>query len=455
MKTANETRDDKHSLYVAAESNANIFNLKCLTVLCLFVLLSVLLNELGLFTVNKPVMRVCAAIAFFLFFLPIGVHIIHDRVVKRGERIVKHPHLKYLIIVCTYLGIAIICVTLSFHAVLLMALPTLIAAQYRDQKHLFFWTLAATILLVPVGVYGSFFFGLPDRNFIKGMLSDEEALNFANRVKIATPKRMLELFTHYILPRLFCVIAVAALTGGIIRRNGRMLKRQEELSLKVKEEMQRRNEMQSRVIDALATLIETRDVGTGEHVARTKRYVRMIADELKKDEKYAGLLTEEELERIEAAAPLHDVGKISVSDTILLKPAKLTEEEFDRMKEHTVSGGNVIRNIFADMEDSKFLRTAEEIAVSHHEKWDGSGYPQGLAGENIPLSARIMAVADVYDALVSVRVYKPAIEPVAAIDTIMNESGTHFDPGIMRVVSGMRDRLIAAANSPLEELMRR
>ena len=222
-----------------------------------------------------------------------------------------------------------------------------------------------------------------------------------------------------------------------------------------KEEMQRRNEMQSRVIDALATIIETRDIGTGEHVARTKQYVRMIADELKKDEKYAGLLTEEELERIEAAAPLHDVGKISVSDTILLKPAKLTEEEFDRMKEHTVSGGNVIRNIFADMEDSKFLRTAEEIAVSHHEKWDGSGYPQGLAGEDIPLSARIMAVADVYDALVSVRVYKPAIEPADAFDTIMNESGTHFDPGIMRVVSGMRDRLIAAANSPLEELMRR
>ena len=453
MKPAREQSAESRLLYTKAESDANRFNLKCLAVLCFFVLLSLLLNEAGLFTVNKTVMRFSAAIAFLLYFLPICVHLIHDRIMKDKAPVIKHPRFKYLLIVCTYLATAIVCVTLSIHSVLLMAVPTLIAAQYRDQKHLFMWTFIATIVLVPVSVYGSFFFGLPDRNFIKGMLTDEEALYFANRVKIATPKRMLDLFTHYLLPRLFCVIVIAALTGGIVRRNGRMLAEQEKLSQQVKDEMERRSEMQLHVIDALAALIETRDVGTGEHVVRTKRYVRMIADELKKDEKFKDKLTDKDIDIFENAAPLHDVGKISVSDTILLKPAKLTAEEFDRMKEHTVSGGSVIKSIFADMEDAEFLRTAEEIAVSHHEKWDGSGYPDGLAGDAIPLSARIMAVADVYDALVSVRVYKPAIEPEAAFDIMMEESGSHFDPDIMRVIAGMRDRFIASAKSPLNEMM--
>lgn len=454
MSPARKNGAETRPLYIAAEASANKFNLKCLTVLCFFVLLSELLNEVGVFSVNVTVMRSSAAVALILFFLPIGVFALRRRGAERRAGILRNMRFKYLIIVCTYLGTAIVCTTLSIHAVLLLAIPTLITAQYRDSRHLFMWTLIATIALVPVSVYGSFFFGLADRNFIKGALTDEEALVFANRVKIATSRRMLDIFTHYVLPRLFCVITIALLTGGITRRNGRMLAKQDELSAMVKEEMERRNEMQSRVIDALATLIENRDVGTGEHVIRTKRYVRMIADELKKDEKYASALTDAELERIEAAAPLHDVGKISVSDTILLKPSKLTAEEFDRMKEHTVSGGKVIKNIFSDMEDGDFLRTAEEIAVSHHEKWDGSGYPEGLAGEQIPLSARIMAVADVFDALVSVRVYKPAIEPEAAFDTIMAESGTHFDPDVMRAVAAIRDRLIEAARSPLESIIR-
>ena len=129
----------------------------------------------------------------------------------------------------------------------------------------------------------------------------------------------------------------------------------------------------------------------------------------KKKEKYKSILTDDYIEKIYGAAPLHDIGKIAISDTILLKPGKLTEEEFDKMKTHTVKGGNMINTTFAAMNDIAFLKIAEEIAVSHHEKWDGTGYPCGLSGENIPLSARIMAVADVFDALTSVRVYIKAL----------------------------------------------
>ena len=189
----------------------------------------------------------------------------------------------------------------------------------------------------------------------------------------------------------------------------------------------------------------------GEHVIRTKQYVGMIARQMQKDDQYKAFLTDHTILEIENAAALHDVGKIAVSDLILLKPGRLTPEEFEEIKKHSTKGGQVIRNIFSTFEDdAAFLKIAEDIAVSHHEKWNGTGYPAGLKGEEIPLPARIMAVADVFDALVSVRVYKPAMTPEAALDLIVSESGSHFDPDIIRVVSGMRRELIDAANTPVK-----
>jgi putative two-component system response regulator len=281
------------------------------------------------------------------------------------------------------------------------------------------------------------------------MLTEEEAMVFANRLSIATPKRMLELLFHYGFPRLFCVIVVSVLASGISRRTGKMLNRQVELAEKVREEMRRHSTMQTRVIDDLSALIETRDVGTGEHVIRTKEYVRMIAKEMQKRPKYADILTDPVIDEIVSAAPLHDVGKIAISDVILLKPGKLTKEEFDEMKKHTVKGGDMIQNIFSNLEDPSFLETAREIAVSHHEKWDGSGYPAGLKGEEIPISARIMAVADVFDALVSKRTYKDPMSPESAFDILEEETGTHFDPDIMSVVFDIRDDFIAYSRTPV------
>lgn len=441
------------SVYIAAEKDANIFNLNCLAILCVFAIISEILSELGVFSVPLIVMRISTVFAFVSFSTPLFVFEFFKRIKKDDGKILEREKFKYLIITSTYIGIGILCVTLSFHAIILLAIPPLVAAQYKGQKNLYVWIMLATLLLVPIGVYGSFFLGTVDRNFVKGMITDEEFLILANRITIATSQRMWELFIHYALPRLFGVIAIVLLVFGITQRNGKMLKKQAELDNKVNMEMQRITKMQSHVIDILATLIETRDVGTGEHVIRTKKYVGIIANELRKHDKFASILTNEEITRIENAAPLHDVGKIVVSDTILLKPGKLTPEEFDMMKIHTTKGGKVIRDLFADIEDEEFLRTAEQIAMYHHEKWNGAGYPKGLKGEEIPLPARIMAVADVFDALVSVRVYKKAIPASEALDIMMEESGTHFDPEIMKIVNeNLRDELIRVSQLPLSKI---
>ena len=442
----NVFESERRSLYTVAESNANKFNLKMLTVMTLFVIIAAVLNSAGIFKAPHLTMTVCVIVSVICFLSPVSVYIIHDRILKRGS-ITENVKFKYFTVITADIGIAVACTALSFHTAVLLAIPCLLAAQYRDQKKLFPVSVVITLLLVPISIYGSYFFGIADKNLLKSALTDEETMSLSSRLALATPKRMFELFYHYVMPRLLCVVAVIVLAAGITRRNGSMINKLADLTERIRKEMESREEMQGHVTDALASVIENRDEGTGGHVARTKAYVSIIAHAMQKDPVFSDRLPDEELERIVSAAPLHDVGKIAVSDTILLKPGKLTPEEFEKMKVHTVVGGKIIRNIFADLEEKDFLNTAEEIATSHHEKWNGKGYPYGLSGEQIPVSARIMAVADVFDALVSVRVYKGAMSPDEAFEIILSESGEHFDPDIIRIVSGLKKELFAVAGT--------
>jgi putative two-component system response regulator len=184
---------------------------------------------------------------------------------------------------------------------------------------------------------------------------------------------------------------------------------------------------------ALASLAETRDNETGAHILRTQRYVKALALELRKNPKYTDQLGDDVIDLLFKSAPLHDIGKVGIPDAILLKPGKLTDEEFAIMKTHASLGSDAILKAEADLgdRDTSFLRFAREIAHSHHEKWDGSGYPGGLSGDEIPLSGRLMAVADVYDALISARVYKPAFSHEKAHGIILEGRGGHFDPEII------------------------
>ena len=189
--------------------------------------------------------------------------------------------------------------------------------------------------------------------------------------------------------------------------------------------------IQDVTILAMATLAETRDLDTGNHIRRTQHYVKALAEKLRTHPRFAGVLTDNYIQMLFKSAPLHDIGKVGIPDRILLKPGRLTPEEFEIMKTHTTLGRDAIEHAEIQLGmPVEFLSTAKEIALSHQEKWDGSGYPQGLAGEAIPLSARLMAVADVYDALISRRVYKNSVPHEQAVAIIQEGRGVHFDPDI-------------------------
>jgi putative two-component system response regulator len=184
-------------------------------------------------------------------------------------------------------------------------------------------------------------------------------------------------------------------------------------------------------IHAMVGLLEVRDIESGNHTKRTQWMMRALCDQLRNKEMYHAILTDAYINELFSTAPLHDIGKMGIPDSILLKPGKLTSEEFEIMKKHTTYGVNALKSEGNEITSLSFIRTASEIIGTHHEKFDGSGYPKGLVGKDIPLSGRLMAIIDVFDALVSVRVYKPAYSHEEALDIIAKESGTHFDPGIV------------------------
>ncbi|WP_455199530.1 HD domain-containing phosphohydrolase [Kaarinaea lacus] len=182
---------------------------------------------------------------------------------------------------------------------------------------------------------------------------------------------------------------------------------------------------------ALASLAETRDNETGAHILRTQHYVKTLAMHLQGHADFQGSLDDDTIELLFKSAPLHDVGKVGIPDDILLKPGKLTDSEFEIMKTHAQKGADALLVAESQLGSNSFLRLAREIAAFHHEKWDGSGYPNGFKEEEIPLSARLMALADVYDALISKRVYKPAFPHDRAKEIILEGKGTHFDPRVV------------------------
>ena len=200
-------------------------------------------------------------------------------------------------------------------------------------------------------------------------------------------------------------------------------------------------DMQNKVIISFANLVESRDSFTGEHIKRTAIYVELIARELVKKGLYTDVLTEENIQLFVNTAPLHDLGKIRVPDQILCKPSRFTPEEFERMKTHSLEGYNLIDENLTGVESDEFLEIAKIMALYHHEKWNGTGYPNNVKGTDIPLCARIMAAADVLDALLSKRQYKDAMTVEQAMDIFRESSGSHFEPCIVDAVLACEDSI--------------
>lgn len=196
------------------------------------------------------------------------------------------------------------------------------------------------------------------------------------------------------------------------------------------------------LISGFAALVENKDSSTGRHIKRSTMYVKLLVEELKNRGYEKKLLTREYIDNLVMAAPMHDIGKILVPDTILKKPGRLTEKEFEIIKDHTSNGGKIIRDAFGLLRDETYTKMAYDVALFHHEKWNGAGYPNGLTRKEIPLCARIMAIADVFDAVSEKRCYRDAMPLDTCFDIIFEGSGRDFDPVLAEVFLDIKDKVI-------------
>lgn len=195
------------------------------------------------------------------------------------------------------------------------------------------------------------------------------------------------------------------------------------------------------MVEGFATMVENRDDNTGGHIRRTRAYVNLMLHKMRHDKRYEDIVNKDYLVNVSNAAPLHDVGKIATPDRILQKPGKLTDEEYAIMKEHAARGGEIILNTFKDIDNPEFQKIAYEVARFHHEKYNGKGYPDGLAGEQIPLHARVMAIADVFDAVSQKRCYREAMPVDQCFEIIEKGSGTDFDPELTKLFLDSREEI--------------
>ncbi len=224
---------------------------------------------------------------------------------------------------------------------------------------------------------------------------------------------------------------------------GRQIKEySEELEAQVHAQVDEIASAQLAMIFALSKLAESRDPETGEHLERMREYCRILCEQLRDSDKYAEIVDEEFISSMYSASPLHDIGKVGVPDQILLKPGKLTKDEFEIIKQHTVLGASTLRAVRAEFPNIDIVRIGIELAEGHHERWDGNGYPNGIAGDTIPLSARILSVGDVYDAITSKRCYKDAIPHEKCAAIIREESGAQFDPDIVEAFVSAEERFV-------------
>ncbi len=235
-----------------------------------------------------------------------------------------------------------------------------------------------------------------------------------------------------------CIILCVSITSRLEKYKNELEKENELKTETLIWHNRRMLAIQENAIIGMAGLIESRDQDTGEHVKRTSRYVELLTYAAQEAGYCRDILTDDYTELLIKAAPMHDIGKIAVSDAILQKPGRLTDEEFEEMKKHTTAGGRIIVDVMSNIEEKRYIDIATQVAEAHHEKWDGSGYPKGLKGDEIPIGARIMAVADVFDALVSKRCYKEAMPMDKAFDIIKESGGSHFDPELARLFCEIR-----------------
>ncbi|MGN0603024.1 MAG: HD-GYP domain-containing protein [Oscillospiraceae bacterium] len=391
------------------DANRTVANVM-LTTFGLFTIIYIL-NILGIFVIDKPVMTAAYFICAVFLLLPMLLNKLCGTSAK---------YLKYLYILFADLFLLVISSTLTYHVVVIYAYPIAIAGLYFSQK-LTKLSTAVTLAVTVSGQFIAFFIGRNNDN------------NFPTLDKLL-------LFS--VLPRFLTLLSFAALLLLLTKRTSKLLSEDADNY----EHLVCHNQ---EMICGFATIVENRDENTGGHIKRTSVYAELLARELQQTGKYTDILSDEFIECLAMVAPLHDIGKVAIPDNILCKPGKLTDEEYEIMKSHSAKGGKIINEVFSHSYDENYKKMAYEVARYHHEKWNGRGYPEGLSGNDIPLAARIMSVADVFDAVSEKRCYRDAMPLEKCFKIIYEGSGRDFDPILAEAFLNIREVVIKARENSL------
>lgn len=361
-----------------------------------------ILNVAGIFIIDRPVMTAAYFISAVLLLLPKLLNKLCGTSAK---------YLKYLYVMFADLFLLVITSTLTYHVVVVYAYPIAIAGLYFSQK-LTKLSTAGTLIVTAAGQLIAYSINRVDHNFYS----------------------LDRLVLFGILPRFMTLLCFALLLLLLTKRTSKLLSEDAD---NYEQLLSHNQEM----ICGFATLVENRDENTGGHIKRTSIYAELLSRELQRTGQYSDIITDEFIECLAMVAPLHDIGKISIPDSILCKPGKLTDEEFDIMKSHSAKGSEILKEIFSGSADENYKQMAYEVAHYHHEKWNGRGYPEGLSGTDIPLSARIMAVADVFDAVSEKRCYRDAMPLEECFNIISEGSGRDFDPVLAEAFLNIRETI--------------
>lgn len=401
-----------------SDVESNLYVVRTMFIGTLVLILMCMMNELGFYHADLWTMRIATGMVCLLTLLmEVFVHIpFHQNM----------PATKYIIITGTFLITLCETSVLSFFSLPLLVYPLLSGTHYYSRRinaYAIFCTCLCSILSPWIGyrldTWDIKYFVWVLHTINPNLLTQD----IIDTAMAGTPMAdTTGIFTFVALPNFFACIALGVLsyTVNISRR-----RRQET-------EVNTILEMQDRMIYSMADIIENRDFDTGGHVKRTSELIRIMVSVIKEHPiKGYENLSDEFYNALIKGAPLHDLGKITISDVILCKPGRLTEEEFEKIKSHPVQSAKIIDQVLYRVGDDFLLETAKNIALYHHEKYNGSGYPDKLSGDSIPLEARLMAIADVFDALVSERCYKEPMSFKEAHDEIVNGMGSHFDPKLM------------------------
>lgn len=400
---------NKEKILIENEKQANYVVARVMRITFLFFTVLYLLNVIGVFIVDQTVMTVSYIAGSLLLFLPTILLITCKN---------KFVFIKFVNICVSVAIISLLSATLTYHVVVFYAFPIAIASLYFS-KRLSVFTTVLTVIGVSIGQFSAFFLHtVQDRNFVQ----------------------LYNVIVFEIIPRGILVIAMGAISTVLAKRTTMLL-----IKLFNAEKNLKKNHKE--MIIGFATLVENKDGSTGGHIKRTSTYVKLLAMELKKRGLYKDILTDEYLDNLYQAAPMHDIGKIAVPDVILQKPGKLTPDEFEVIKLHSINGGKIIKETFARMNNSSYSRVAYEVAKYHHEKWNGKGYPKGLKEDKIPLCARIMSIADVFDAVSEKRCYRDAMPLEQCFEIIRNGRGEDFEPTLVDVFLEIKDEIIEGYNS--------